>query len=656
MRILNLGFLAHVDAGKTTLTERLLYATGVIDDLGSVDEGSTQTDFLPLERQRGITIRSAVASFAIGEVTVNLIDTPGHPDFIAEVERILSVLDGAVLLISAVEGVQVQTRILMRALQRLGIPMLIFINKIDRAGADDERVVQEVSQKLTPAIISMGKAGRLGTSTASFMPYSAGDAAFSERLTDTLADHDDEFLAAYANGETAASDHRLHAGLAKLTKHARVHPVFFGSALTGAGVDTLMTGIKELLPAHEGDPEGQVRGSVFKVERGPAREKIAYVRMFSGTVRTRDQLRFGPERDGKVTGLAVFDRGPATQSPCVSAGQIAKLWGLSQVQIGDRIGAAADAADRHYFGPPTLETAVVPRCSRDKPRLHLALSQLAEQDPLINLRQDDLQQEMYVSLYGEVQKEVIQATLALEFDVEAEFRESSPIYVERPVGAGQAVERLGKGSPFLATVGLQIEPGPVGSGLEFRLEADLVSIPLYVFKSVDEFRGAMTENVRDTLAQGLHGWQVTDCLVIMWASGYAAPSTKARDFRLLTPLVLMAALEEAGTTVCEPVNCFEMEIPAETFPAVMSILGRLGAVLRSSDTREMTYVLEGEIPAAKVHELRLLLPATTRGEGVLECEFAYYRPVSDDHLPSRFRSDLNPLNRAEYLSRLAKRF
>src|SRR5207302_8721199 len=155
MRTLNLGIVAHVDAGKTTLTERLLYAAGVIDEIGSVDKGTTQTDSLPLEQQRGITIKSAVVSFEIDDVNVNLIDTPGHPDFIAEVERVLSVLDGAVLVVSAVEGVQAQTRVLMRALQRLRIPVLFFVNKIDRGGASYERVLQGISEKLTPAIVPM---------------------------------------------------------------------------------------------------------------------------------------------------------------------------------------------------------------------------------------------------------------------------------------------------------------------------------------------------------------------------------------------------------------------------------------------------------------------------------------------------------------------
>src|SRR5215210_5827477 len=179
MRTLNLGILAHVDAGKTTLTERLLYAAGVIDEIGSVDEGTTRTDSLELERQRGITIKSAVVSFVIDDVTVNLIDTPGHPDFIAEVERVLNVLDGAVLVVSAVEGVQAQTRVLMRTLQRLNIPTLIFVNKIDCSGAQCERLLRSIAERLTPAIIPMGSASGLGTRSPSFAPYGAADADFT---------------------------------------------------------------------------------------------------------------------------------------------------------------------------------------------------------------------------------------------------------------------------------------------------------------------------------------------------------------------------------------------------------------------------------------------------------------------------------------------
>ena len=284
-----------------------------------------------LERQRGITIKSAVVSFALEDVHVNLIDTPGHPDFIAEVERVLSVLDGAVLVISAVEGVQPQTRILMRALQRLRIPTLMFVNKIDRPGASDRAC----------------RAGDLGALDAGNRPdgnrcassaraphtsrsSGADDREFRARLAEVLAERDDGILAAYVEDESGVPYHRLREELAAQTKRALVHPVFFGSAITGAGVEPLMAGIAELLPASEGDPDGPVSGTVFKIERGASGEKIAYVRMFSGTIRTRDRLQFGPAREDKVTAIAVFERGPAVQRPSVSAGAVAKLWGLAR--------------------------------------------------------------------------------------------------------------------------------------------------------------------------------------------------------------------------------------------------------------------------------------------------------------------------------------
>src|SRR6266704_1321701 len=251
-KTLNLGILAHVDAGKTTLTERLLYVAGVIDRPGSVDAGTTQTDSLALERQRGITIKSAVTSFPIGDVTVNLIDTPGHPDFIAEVERVLSVLDGAVLVISAVEGVQPQTRVLMRALRRLRIPVLLFVNKIDRAGAGEERVLKAISARLSPAVVPMGSASGLGTRAAGFTPWGDADAGARARLAEIMAERDEGILAAYID-EQSLPYARLRQELAVQTRHALVYPVFFGSAATGAGVPALMAGLTELLPTGTGD-------------------------------------------------------------------------------------------------------------------------------------------------------------------------------------------------------------------------------------------------------------------------------------------------------------------------------------------------------------------------------------------------------------------
>jgi ribosomal protection tetracycline resistance protein len=654
---LNLGILAHVDAGKTTLTERLLYAAGVIDEIGSVDDGSTQTDTLALERQRGITIKSAVVSFVVGDVTVNLIDTPGHPDFIAEVERVLNVLDGAVLVISAVEGVQPQTRVLMRTLRRLRIPTLVFVNKIDRSGADALRVLWDIRQKLGVAAIPMGSPTGSGTRDAQVTPYAATDAAFMSQLVDLVTAHDDALLAAYIADETAVPYRRLRRQLAAQAARTLVHPVFFGSAITGAGMDPLISGITEFLPAAERDADGPLSGTVFKVERGPSGEKIAYVRMFSGTLRVRDRLSLRGDREGKVTGISGFDRGSALPRGSVTAGQIGKLWGLTDVRVGDEIGVAGTAAENgHHFAPPTLETVVVPGRPADKGALHAALTQLAEQDPLINLRQDDVRQEVSVSLYGEVQKEVIQATLTDEFGLDVTFRETTTICIERPAGTGASAELMGAaGNPFRATVGLRVQPAAAGSGVRFRLGVELGSMPYAFFKAVEE-------TVRDTLRQGLYGWQVTDCLVTMTHSGYTPPppygwskwSSSAGDFRGLTPLVLMSALKQAGTRVYEPMHHFRLEFPADVVGSILPALAKQRAIPQPPAVRGASCLLEGEIPAARVHELQQLLPGLTRGEGGLESTFDHYEAVRGE-VPSRPRSDHNPLDRKEYLLQVMRR-
>ncbi|MFT2015658.1 GTP-binding protein [Streptomyces sp. 796.1] len=708
MHTVNLGILAHVDAGKTSLTERLLHTAGVIPEVGRVDDGNTQTDSLALERQRGITIKAAVVSFPIGDLAVNVIDTPGHPDFIAEVERVLSVLDGAVLVVSAVEGVQAQTRVLMRTLRRLRIPTLVFVNKIDRSGAREGALLRELAAKLTPAVLALNTVRGLGTRDARSLPYDSADAGLRSALLDTLTAYDERLLAEFVADEARLDDARLRAELVTQTGRGLLHPVFFGSAHTGAGVAELTAGITELLPRARGERDAPATGTVFKVERGPAGERLAYLRLLAGTVRARDRLWFGepraatPRGEAKVTAVRVFAPGPGGQAAVLTAGQIGAVRGLTGVRIGDVISAveaqpstptptAAPAAaplgappgaeppptgpgavdnrprgwaagagtTGQHFAPPTLETVIAPHRATDRPALHLALAQLAEADPLINLRQGGDRQELFLSLYGEVQKEVIEATLAQEFGVAVVFRRTSTIHVERVIGSGSAVEVMhAPGNPFLATVGLRVEPAAEGSGVAFRLAVELGALP-------HAFTKAIEETVRETLGQGLYGWAVPDCVVTLTRSGYAARqshahgvfdksmSSTAGDFRKLTPLVLLTALRRAATRVHEPMHHFHLEVPADTVGVVLPVLARLGAVPRPQAVRGEYGVLEGEIPAAAVHALEQRLTGLTRGEALLDYSFAGYRPVHGAP-PTRQRTDHDPLDRKEYLLRVVR--
>ncbi len=613
-KLLNLGILAHVDAGKTTLTERLLYDAGVITERGSVDAGTTQTDTLALERQRGITIKAAVVSFPIDGLTVNIVDTPGHPDFIAEVERALAVLDGAILVVSAVEGVQPQTRILWRALDRLGVPTIFFVNKTDRDGADHDRVYGEIREWLTP------RAARPDDS-------------------ETIAEQDEESLAAYVDGRPLDTTAALR----------RLRPVFSGSALTGDGIPELTAGIAELLPQATGDPAAPLAATVFKIDRGRHGEKVAYARIFAGTVGTRD-LFLGE----KVTALAVFARGGAEQRQEAVAGEIAQLWGLSRVRIGDVVGSVPRSPVVEAFARPILETVVE---APDRHGLKVALTQLAEQDPLIDVRQDE-SDTLSLSLYGEVQKEVVAATLADEYGVAAEFRDTTVICVERPLGIAEAVEILhSETNPFDATLGYRVDPAEPGSGVEFRLAVGAAVAPLHLYSKLELFGEDMERCVRETLDEGLYGWPVTDCVVTLNQAAYGGsdgpPSKRANttqhDFRLLTPLVVTDALERAGVVVCEPFLRAELDVPAESLGTVLAAVGRLGGGGEAVGASEVV----ARMPAARLHELLRQLPGLTSGLGVLEARPDGYRPLQGDP-PSRSRTRPSPSNRKEYLRSLRR--
>ena len=641
---LNLGVLAHVDAGKTSLTERLLYETGVIADPGSVDAGTTVTDTMALERRRGITIRSAVASFVVDGRPVNLVDTPGHSDFIAEVERVLAVLDAAVLVVSGTEGVQAQTLVLFRALQRLRIPILFFVNKMDRPGAHPDEVLAEIRARLTPAVVRVGGV---------VAPDPPG------RVAEVLAEHDIEVLSALVGDHPAYPVAALHDRLARQTGRGQAHPVVFGSAITGAGVGDLTTALTRYLPPPRADGTGAPSGLVFKVERGPSGERITYLRMGTGALRVRDRVDLGRGRAERVTALAVYTPEGLTPSNVVCTGQIGQVRGLTSARIGDVVGDWPAVATAQFVRP-SLETVVDPVDPRRRGALYAGLTELAEQDPLIDVRQDDGRHEVSVSLYGEVQKEVIGSLLATDYGVDVTFRESTPICVERLRGSGAAAEVIATPSnPFLATVGLRVEPAPVGHGVTVELEVELGSMPLAFFTAVEDA-------VRATLRQGPHGWEIPDCAVFVTHSGYWARqsfghadftksiSSTAADYRCLAPLVLMTALRSAGSVVCEPLHRFELELPEGAYAPALAMLTTLRAVPLETAQRGPQLVIRGTVPALTVHAFQMRVPDLTRGEGLLTTRLDRFQPVEGPP-PTRGRTDDDPTDRETYLGITTRR-
>ena len=462
---------------------------------------------------------------------------------------------------------------------------------------------------------------------------------------------------------------RLREQLALQTRRGAVHPVFFGSAGQGTGIDTLLAGTRELLAGQAGDTDAPVSGRVFKIERTTGGERVAYARLFAGTLRPRERVRVGGGEEAKATSIRVFAPAGSPRRDTVAAGEMATIRGLGAVRVGDALGEPPPGQDAvARFPRPTMEAVVVPRTPKQSGSLRAALGQLAEQDPLIDVRQDDHLSEIWVSLYGEVQKEVIQATLEREYGIAADFRETTVVCIERPARVGEAEEILraksksnitGRSSPlstnpFFGTLALRIEPAPFDSGVELRVDVEHRLVPLYIYKTSEAFSTQIGTYVHEALAEGLAGWQVTDCRVTVTDCGYGAPGTTAGDFRRLTQLVLAEALGRAGTWVCEPMANLALEMPSSTAHGVLAALGRLGGRVTGQFSANDLTRASAVLAVARVRAFQHQLPGLSMGEGIMETRPGGYQPIGDDP-PKRPRTHPSPLDRDAWLASLAKR-
>lgn|GEM_PF-1083350 len=527
-------------------------------------------------------------------------------------------LDAVVLVVSAVEGVQPQTRVLMRALKKLRIPTLLFVNKIDRMGARDSELVADIQTKLFSDVMVMNSVTNLG-------------------------------------GRDATVTDVKHASIDRARVAAmQVCPLFFGSALTGVGVQELMRGLEQYLVS--GRKETSLSAVVFKIERGQRGEKVAYVRMYGGELHMRSQLELHrTDVNGtamsittKVTAMQLFQEGKTVETHTARVGDIVKVWGLGDCLIGDYMGELPAGRMSAQFARPSLEAVVASDKTDDRAKLHRALMTLSEQDPLIQVRQNE-QGVQSVQLYGEVQREIIKTVLRDEHGIDAHFEKTQTIDIEKPHGVGEAFASLhDKGNFFMATLGFRIEPGELDSGIVFRPGVGVGSLPVAFLKAVED-------TVYRTLRQGLYGWEVTDCVVELTHVGYDAVLSTGGDFRNLTPLLVMEALQKAGTAVFEPLNHFDFDVPATVLAATLQSLSTAEARIDYMLAPQHGIVhIEGAMPVRRTVDFERSVPDLTGGEGVFAAEFGGYAKVNGAP-PVRPRTDNNPLNREEYLRRTLKR-
>lgn len=602
MKIINIGILAHVDAGKTTLTESLLYTSGAILELGSVDKGTTRTDTMFLERQRGITIQAAVTSFNWNDYKINIVDTPGHTDFITEVYRSLSVLDGAILVISAKDGVQAQTRILFHALQKMNIPTIIFINKIDQYGINLNNIYQNIKEKLSNDIIVM--------QNVTLTPEISIKNIIDLDDWDPVISKNDKLLEKYIVGEKLTIQELTYEE-SRCVKKGSLFPIYHGSARNNIGTQQLIEAISNLFCSEMNENDSELCGRVFKIEYTDHKQRLVYLRLYSGTLHLRDTIILPSKKKVKLTEIYIPSNGEMIQTKIVCSGDIFIIPN-NTLRLNDIIGNEKILPCNVWNDKPVpmLRTRIEPIKIEEREKLLDALTEIADTDPLLRYCVDTITHEIVISFLGTVQLEVICSLLIEKYHINIRIEDPTVIYLEKPLQkADYTIHIEVPPNPFWASIGLSITPLPIGSGIQYESKVSLG----YLNQS---FQNAVREGINYGLEQGLYGWEVTDCKICFEYGVYYSPVSTPSDFRFLAPIVLEQTLKKAGTQLLEPYLSFILFTPQEYFSRAYNDAQKHCAIIETSQSKNDEVIFTGHIPARCINEYRNTLTLYTNGQAV----------------------------------------
>ena len=634
MKIINIGILAHVDAGKTTVTEGLLYKGGAINKIGRVDNGTTITDSMELERDRGITIRASTVSFNYNDTKLNIIDTPGHMDFIAEVERTLRVLDGAVLVISAKEGIQVQTKVIFNTLVKLNIPTLIFVNKIDRKRVCLDEIYTQIKRKLTPNLAIM-QSVKIKDKGDFELTNVRDDKVIQSQIIEKLLDINDYLAEKYINGDVITEKEYDNVFLDEVNS-CNLYPVLHGSALKDIGIDELLFAITNYLPVNNDNITDNLSAYVYKIDRDEESRKITFLRVFSGNIRTRQDVYInGTEETFKIKSLESIMNGEIVKVDQVNSGDIAIISNANSLKIGDYIGKKYDGILDIKIAQPALRASIKPCDLSKRSKLIEALFELTEEDPFLDCEINGDTGEIILKLFGNIQMEVIKSLLKNRYKIDTEFGELKTIYKERPKRNSKAVIHIEvPPNPYWASIGLSIEPLPIGSGLLYKTEVS------YGYLN-NSFQNAVKDAVEKACKEGLYGWEVTDLKITFVYGLYYSPVSTPSDFRNLTPYVFWEALRKSGTEILEPYLKYTVQIPNDFCGRLMSDLRKMRASIADIRAKGEETTLTGIIPvdASKSYQVELL--SYSNGKGIFITEPYGYDIYNGESITNDIRNNDN---------------
>lgn len=674
-RYRNIGIIAHIDAGKTTTTERILFYTGKTHRLGSVDDGTTVTDWMDQERERGITIVSAAVSAEWKGYQVNIIDTPGHIDFTAEVQRSLRVLDGGVVVFDAVQGVEPQSETVWRQADRYSVPRICFVNKMDRVGASFERTVESIHQRLgaNPVAVQIpigeesafrgvvdlvtrqayvweDDLGKEPQAVATPPDLCAHIEEMHARLVEKISETDDDLMLKYLEGHDLTEE-EIKSGLRKAVLQGLVTPVFCGSSLRNKGVQLLLDAVVDYLPSpldippvvgehpktgekveRPAEDDAPLSALVFKIVTDPYVGRLAYVRVYSGKLNqsgmvynaTKDRR----ERVGRLLRMYADRREDINE---VLAGDICAILGMKDTFTGDTLCDQSNLVmlESITFPAPVIAVSIEPKTTADQDKMAEALRKLSEEDPTFVVRSDEETGQTIIAGMGELHLEVLVDRMMREFKVQARVGRPQVAYREsitRPVEKVdyRYVKQSG-GRGMYAHVVLELKPGEAGSGIVFENGITGGAIP-------KEFIPAVEKGAREAAEGGiLAGYPATDIHVRLYDGSFHEVDSNEMAFKMAGSLAFKEGASKAGPILQEPIMKVEVVVPEEFLGDIIGQMNaRRGEILGMEVRPGNAQALRAMTPLAEMFGYATDLRSATQGRGVFTMEFDHYARVSDN--------------------------
>ena len=670
--IRNIGFIAHIDAGKTTTTERILYYTGMTYRIGNVDEGTTVMDWMEQERERGITITAAAITSSWRDYQINVIDTPGHIDFTAEVQRSLRVLDGGVVVFDAVAGVEPQSETVWRQADRYKVPRICFVNKMDRMGANYWRTMDMIRERLNghplpiqlPIGIQDSFAGmvdlieqqawyftdQLGAKPeARAIPDDmvADVADYRERMIEAIAETNDELLHKYLEGEEITTD-EIRAALREATISLKLIPVLCGTALRNKGVQLLLDAVVDFLPSpldippmegtnpytgeveqRPADPNGPLAALCFKIVTDPYMGRLAYLRIYSGTLSDGSTyLNSSKEKKERIGHLVRMRANQREEIKGISAGDIAAVLGLKFTFTGDTLtdASAPVVLETIAFPDPVISIAIEPRTKADQDKLSQALQRLSEEDPTFRVRFDSETGQTLIQGMGELHLEVLIDRMLREFGVRANIGKPQVSYREtitRPIEHEARFVRQSGGRGQFGVVTLRLEPLPRGEGFLFEDKTVGGSVPR-------EYIPAVEQGVREAMeAGGQTGYPLVDIKVMLTDGKYHEVDSSELAFKIAGSMALREGVQRANPKLMEPVMKVEIVVP-DTYAGdvIGDASSRRGKIEGMEIHSAGMQAIHTFIPLAEMFGYATSLRSSTQGRGTFSMEFDHYDEVN----------------------------